>query len=242
MGIDKRTICVIPARGGSKRIPRKNIKEFCGIPIIAYSIKAALESGIFDEIIVSTDDVEIAELSKKYGASVPFFRSKENSDDYAVTADVLLEVISEYDKRQDLYDVMCCIYPTAPFVTGEKLKKAFTMFADSDAEMLEPVVAYSYPPQRSLLLSGEILRYRWPEYVCSRSQDLDVWYHDAGQFYFYDVNAFKNSISKNGIEGGYLLKCIPFVLDELEVQDIDNLSDWELAEAKYKIMSQKRDF
>lgn len=234
------SICIITARGGSKRIPRKNIKDFCGKPIIAYSICAALDSGIFDEVMVSTDDQEIADVARRYGAKVPFLRSEKNSDDYATTADVLTEVLEEYVKQGRSFYAMCCIYPTAPFITAEKLRSAYKVFLDSSAEMLEPVVAYSYPPQRSFLLRDGSLVYQWPEYVRTRSQDLETWYHDAGQFYFYNVSRFNKYIEDDCSQGGYMLRTVPFVLDEIEVQDIDNLSDWELAEAKFKLL-RKRD-
>ena len=228
-------ICIITARGGSKRIPRKNIKNFCGMPIIAYSICAALESGIFNEVMVSTDDQEIAEVARKYGARVPFLRSVKNSDDYATTADVLAEVLTEYKNQGRSFYTMCCIYPTAPFVNAEKLRSAYKIFTDSHAEMLETVVAYSYPPQRSFVLHNGFLVYQWPEYVSARSQDLVPWYHDAGQFYFYNVNIFQKAIESDSSQGGYTLRTVPFVLDDIEVQDIDNPSDWELAEAKFRL-------
>lgn len=232
-------ICIITARGGSKRIPRKNIKEFCGRPIIAYSIEAALDSKLFDEVMVSTDDLEIAEVAKHYGANVPFLRSEKNSDDYAGTVDVLAEVLSAYGKCGQFFSHMCCIYPTAPFVTVKKLQAAYEKFIDSDAEMMESVVAYSYPPQRSFVLRDGNLIYQWPEYVRTRSQDLEAWYHDAGQFYFYKMDAFNKSFKDDCVSGGYILKIIPFLLDETEVQDIDNFSDWELAEAKFRLLQNR---
>lgn len=136
-------LAMITARGGSKRIPRKNIKEFCGKPILAYSIEAARASGAFEEVMVSTDDPEIAEIAKKYGASVPFFRSEATANDYASTDDVIMEVLKTYEKRGEHFDNFCCIYPTAPFVTGERLKQAMDLLADSDSVM--PVVPFSYP-------------------------------------------------------------------------------------------------
>lgn len=226
-------VVIITARGGSKRIPKKNIKDFCGKPIIAYSIEAALESNLFDEVMVSTDSEEIAEVAKRYGAKVPFMRSEKNSDDYATTADVLQEVISKYEKLGQSFDTMCCIYPTAPFVTGDKLKQAHKVFATSEADMLESVVKFSFPPQRAFVLRDGQLEYRYPECAPMRSQDLEDWYHDAGQFYFYDVDKFKTNIS---LWGGYSFKRVPFVLDEIEVQDIDNLTDWKLAEIKYRLL------
>ena len=230
-------IAIITARGGSKRIPRKNIKAFCGRPILAYSVEAARESGLFDEVMVSTDDAEIAEVARAAGASVPFFRSAATSDDYATTVDVLAEVLERYEAQGQSFDLMCCIYPTAPFVTAEKLQKAAKVLAESDADALEPVVAFSYPPQRSFFIVDGHLRYNYPQYVRTRSQDLPTWYHDAGQFYFYRVPAFRASLVADAATGGYAMRTVPFVLDEMEVQDIDHLTDWELAEMKYQMMT-----
>lgn len=139
-------LCIITARGGSKRIPRKNIRPFLGKPIIAYSIEAALNSCVFDEVMVSTDDEEIKAVAEQFGASVPFLRSEATSNDFATTADVLNEVLDEYEKRGHHYDFFACIYPTAPFVTGEKLKKAMEKLTSSDGDSIRTVVQYSYPP------------------------------------------------------------------------------------------------
>ena len=220
-------LAIITARGGSKRIPLKNIKEFCGKPIIAYSIEAALESNIFDEVMVSTDSKDIADVAKYYGASVPFMRSSKTSDDFATTADVLQEVITEYEKCGQIFETMCCIYPTAPFVTAKKLQDAYKRLTDSDADLIQPVVAFSFPPQRAFVIREGQLTYRYPGCASMRSQDLENWYHDAGQFYFHRVEAFMNKGT---------LKIMPFELPETEVQDIDNLTDWELAEMKYRLM------
>ncbi|MCI6231458.1 MAG: pseudaminic acid cytidylyltransferase [Selenomonas sp.] len=228
-------IAIITARGGSKRIPRKNIKPFCGKPILVYSIEAALGSGLFDEVMVSTDDEEIAEVARETGASVPFFRSAATSDDYATTADVLMEVLTRYEERGQSFEMMCCLYPTAPFVTAEKLRRAAQAFAESDAGLLEPVVPFSYPPQRSFSLVDGNLQYNFPQHIRTRSQDLPTWYHDAGQFYFYRVAPFLAAARADAV-GGYTLRTMPFVLDEMEVQDIDHLADWELAEMKYRMM------
>ena len=222
-------VAIITARGGSKRIPRKNIRDFCGKPIMAYSIVAARESGLFDEIMVSTDDTEIVEIARSYGASVPFLRSAETSDDYATTADVLREVLGEYEKRGRLFDWMCCIYPTAPFVTAKKLCDAFALLKERNANAVVPVVKFSYPPQRCFIIRNGLVQYKWPENVRVRSQDLEPFYHDAGQFYFWKVEKFSEGIIDN---------TIPFILNEIEVQDIDNLEDWKLAEIKYRIMQE----
>ncbi|MCI9322410.1 MAG: pseudaminic acid cytidylyltransferase [Lachnospiraceae bacterium] len=225
-----RKIAIITARGGSKRIPRKNIKEFCGKPILAYSIEAARTSGLFDTVMVSTDDREIAELARKYGAEVPFFRSERTAGDFATTNDVLLEVLEEYEKRGECYDLGCCIYPTAPFVTAAKLKDALGRLEGSGADTLIPVVAFSYPPQRAMVVREDRLVFEYPRYLDSRSQDLEPHYHDVGQFYLFYTEAFR----RNGkLMVGNIL---PYVVSEMEVQDIDNQTDWEIAEIKYRCM------
>lgn len=226
-------LAIITARGGSKRIPRKNIKEFCGRPILAYSIQAAVESGIFDTIMVSTDDEEIAEIAKQYGAEVPFYRSAETANDYATTNDVLLEVLAEYEKRGQYFDMAVCIYPTAPFVTADKIKTAVEQLSDSDADTLIPVVAFSYPPQRAMIVEEGKLVFEYPQYLDSRSQDLVPHYHDVGQFYVFRTKAFKKN--RKLMVGNIL----PLVVSELEVQDIDNQTDWEIAEMKYRLMKEK---
>lgn len=226
-------LAVITARGGSKRIPRKNIKEFCGKPIIAYSIEAALSSGIFDTVMVSTDDAEIAEIAKLYGAEVPFLRSAETSNDFATTPDVIREVLAEYEKRGEHFELAAFIYPTAPFVTGAKLKKAMELLTESDADTVMPVVSFSYPPQRALIVKDGRLVFEYPEYMDSRSQDLEPHYHDAGQFCAFRTEAFLRN-------GKFMLgNILPMVISELEVQDIDNQTDWEIAEMKYRLMKDK---
>ena len=168
------SIAIITARGGSKRIPKKNIKGFCGKPIIAYSIEAALESGLFDVVMVSTDSQEIAEISKSYGAKVPFLRSEATSNDYAVTEDVLLEVLDEYQKIGSMFDIVCCIYPTAPFITAEKLRTAYNLLKQKkEAEAIVPVVRFSFPPQRGIINKDGYLKYQYPENAMKRSQDLE---------------------------------------------------------------------
>ena len=223
-------LAIITARGGSKRIPRKNIKPFLGKPILAYSIEAAVASGLFDEVMVSTEDEEIAEIAKRYGAKVPFYRSEKTAGDFATTNDVLLEVIDEYEKRGQFFDVACCIYPTAPFVTEEKIKDAMGQLEQSDADTLIPVVQFSYPPQRAMVIRNGQLEFKYLEYIDSRSQDLEKEYHDVGQFYCFKVPAYKEN--KKLMLGSIL----PYVVDEMEVQDIDNESDWKIAEIKYQAM------
>ena len=225
-----KTVAIITARGGSKRIPRKNIKEFCGKPILAYSIEAALQSGLFDTVMVSTDDEEIAEIGKKYGAEVPFYRSEKTANDFATTNDVLLEVLEEYEKRGQHFDVACCIYPTAPFITAEKIKDATGKLMESDADTLIPVVSFSYPPQRAMVIENGRLVFKYPQYMDSRSQDLEKHYHDVGQFYVFRTEAFK--VNKKLMLGNIL----PYEISEMEVQDIDTQTDWEIAEMKYRIL------
>ena len=227
-----KNIAIITARGGSKRIPKKNIKEFCGKPIIAYSIEAALNSGMFDEVMVSTDSEEIAQVARKYGANVPFLRSEATSNDFATTRDVLLEVIEEYKKLGKKFDFMTCIYPTAPFVTAEKLKDAVNKLFNSDADMVMPVVAYSFPPQRAMIIRNGSLQYQYPEYETARSQDLEPIYHDCGQFYVYRADVFTGEKEGTG-------KRLPLSMPEEETQDIDNLSDWLIAEIKYQKFIEK---
>ena len=227
-----KSIAIITARGGSKRIPRKNIKEFCGKPILAYSIEAALQSGIFDTVMVSTDDEEIADIAKQYGAQVPFYRSEKTANDYAVTGEVLLEVLQEYEKRGAYFDAVCCIYPTAPFVTAGKLQKAAGMLVDKVADTVMPVVRFGFPPQRSVVLNDGYLQFKWPEYALARSQDLEPFFHDAGQFYFMRTESF---LAQKKL---VMEKTIPLEMDEMEVQDIDNEVDWKLAEVKFRMMKE----
>lgn len=221
-------VAVITARGGSKRIPRKNVKNFLGRPIIEYSIEAALQSGVFDEVMVSTDDAEIAEIARKAGAKVPFLRSEKTADDHTTTYEVLDEVLQCYQEAGKQFDYMCCIYPTAPFITKERLQEAMKVLEEKKADTVYPVVRFSFPPQRAVVKNKEgYMEFNKPEYALTRSQDLEPWYHDAGQFYCVNIKEFwkqKKLIMKKtfGIE-----------LDEMEVQDIDNQEDWEVAEVKY---------
>ena len=223
-------LAIITARGGSKRIPKKNIKKFLGKPIIAYSIEAAIGSGLFDEVMVSTDCEEIAAIAREYGAVVPFMRSSAASDDYATTADVLLEVLGDYSERGTKFDLLCCIYPTAPFVMPDKLLAAYKMLQEQNADAAIPVVPFSYPPLRGLVIEDTYVKMKWPENLNVRSQDLGSMYHDSGQFYFVRVDAFLKEKTLT------CKKTIAMILSELEVQDIDNETDWKLAELKYKLL------
>lgn len=225
-------LAIITARGGSKRIPRKNIRPFLGKPILLYSIEAALQTGIFDEVMVSTDDSEIAELAKGAGASVPFLRSAQTANDYASTDDVIREVLECYRAAGREFDTFCCIYPTAPFITPKKLCTAMELL--KNAESVMPVTTFPYPVLRSLAVdeNGHI-GYKWPQYATARSQDLETLYHDCGQFYACRTEAFfrEGTTDTPGM--------VPLLLPELEVQDIDTEEDWAIAEVKYQKMMEK---
>jgi pseudaminic acid cytidylyltransferase len=224
------SICIIPARGGSKRIPRKNIKLFLGKPIIAYSIQAALDSKLFDEVMVSTDDPEIAEIAKQFGATVPFMRSPKNSDDFATTYDVIEEVILGYKNNLDKeFKNLCCLYSCAPFVTKKTLGIAYKELEEKQFNSVFPIIAFSFPIQRALSTKEGKLEMIKPEFLNTRSQDLEERFHDAGQFYWCNTKALLNSkkiLTSN--TGG-------IVISELEAQDIDTETDWQLAELKYQL-------
>lgn len=222
-----KNLALITARGGSKRIPRKNIREFCGKPILCYSIEAALSAGVFDEVMVSTEDEEIARLAIQYGAMVPFLRSPQTAGDYASTDDVIKEVLGEYQKRGREFDAFCCIYPTAPFLTAERLQTAMKLLEKADSVL--PVVPFSYPPQRGLIMdSSGFIKRQFPEYATARSQDLPPVYHDCGQFYACRTAPFL-AAGTTDVE-----RLVPLVLSEMEVQDIDTPEDWAMAEIKYR--------
>lgn len=226
------TVAIIPARGGSKRIERKNIKDFAGKPVMAYSIEAALASGCFDRVMVSTDDAEIADVARRYGAEVPFMRSPANSDDHATTADVIREVLDRYREDGIEFRTLCCIYATAPFVTASRLRAGAELLVGGNAEAAFTCVAYSYPTQRCLVKNAEgRIHLKFPEYATARSQDLEPTYHDAGQFYFSTVEAFERNGSLWGPD------TVPIILSELEVQDLDTPTDWRLAEMKYRLLT-----
>ena len=221
-------IAIITARGGSKRIPGKNIKNFLGKPIIAYSINVAILSGLFDKIMVSTDNEDIAKISREYGACVPFMRSARNSGDLATTADVITEVLDQYKKYGRKFDTACCIYPTAPFITKELLMKAYNQLEKEGLDSVFPIVKFSSPIQRAIRLVNNKVELFSQEHLSSRTQDLENAYHDAGQFYFLKVSRFLKSSSLWTDNTGAI------VISELESQDIDNEVDWALAELKYR--------
>jgi N-acylneuraminate cytidylyltransferase len=224
------TVAIITARGGSKRIPRKNIKPFMDKPMLAYPIEAALESGVFDEVMVSTDCPEIAAVALKCGAKVPFMRSEKTSDDYAPTFDVLEEVLVEYKKQGKKFDETCCIYPCSPFLTAETLRKAYQQLKEAGTDSLVPVCKYPIPIEWAIKIEDGILHPFDPAAQNMRSQDLIPKYYDAGVFYLMNTSVLLES--RRIITGNTLA----FILPESEVQDIDTDEDWRIAEMKYKIL------
>ena len=226
-------VAIITARGGSKRIPRKNVKEFLGKPILLYSIEAALESGMFDEVMVSTEDAEIAQLAEKAGAKVPFFRSENTAGDYATTTDVIEEVLAAYKERGMEFEYACCIYPTAPFVTADCLREAMDTLESNGADSLIPVVRFSFPPQRAVVVNDGKMQFKWPENMFARSQDLEPFYHDCGQFYCIKTESFLREKKL------FMSDTLAYERPESEVQDIDTMEDWKLAELKYRMLMQK---
>ena len=225
-------LCIIPARSGSKRIPKKNIKPFLGKPIISYTIENAIKTGIYDEVMVSTDDDEIAKIAKLYGAKVPFLRSKKNSDDHATTIQVITEVIASYKKIGVIFKYASCIYPCAPLLSTQKLLESFSILKNDCLDCVFPIVRYGFPIQRALRLNDRgLVEMINPKHLVTRSQDLEATFHDAGQFYSFNV---KKLISKQKLLTEHTAH---IELSEMETQDIDNLVDWKLAEVKYKLLN-----
>ena len=225
-------LAVIPARGGSKRIPRKNIRDFCGKPIIAYSIKAALESDLFDQVIVSTDDDEIAALAREFGAEAPFVRPTEIADDHTGTNAVVKHAIQWYQEQSQSISLACCIYATAPFVRPEYLREGHDKLIDSDKSFAFSVTSFPFPIQRAMRINGKgEVEAIWPENINVRSQDLEETYHDAGQFYWGRPEAFLyDEVILSNIS-------IPIILPRYLVQDIDTNEDWRRAELMFEALS-----
>jgi len=226
-------ICVVPARGGSKRIPRKNIKVFNGKPIIAYSIEAALESNCFDQVIVSTDDNKIAEVAKTYGAKVPFIRPAALSNDYAGTIPVIKHTIEWLENHNNTIDNVCCLYATAPFIQSQTIFKAFQQLQESKADYCFSATSFTFPIQRAIRITrDDKVEMFYPEYFNVRSQDLEEAYHDAGQFYWGKAQAFKDELPI------FSEAASPYILPRYLVQDIDTTEDWIRAEVMYRVLQE----
>lgn len=229
-------LAVIPARGGSKRIPRKNLKEFCGKPMIAWSIEAALASGAFDDVIVSTEDEEIASLAARLGASVPFRRPPELADDHATTIPVIRHAVQWYATHRRPPAAVCCLYATAPFVRPADLQRGLSLLQDSGASYAFTVTNYPFPVQRAIRITAagriEMLH---PEHFNTRSQDLEAAYHDAGQFYWGRADAW---LAGKVIYGP---DAVPLLLPRWRVQDIDTPDDWRRAELMFRVLQQLPD-
>jgi pseudaminic acid cytidylyltransferase len=224
-------LAVIPARGGSKRIPRKNIKPFCGKPMIAWSIEAALQSGCFDQVVVTTDDAEIAEVARQCGAQVPFMRPAALSDDHTGTTAVIAHAIDWFAAHDQTPDQVCCLYATAPFVSADDLRRGLAVFTETGSDYAFSVTSYAFPIQRAIRITqaGRVEMYN-PEHFNTRSQDLEEAYHDAGQFYWGRASAWlENKIIFSPASA-------PVMLPRHRVQDIDTPEDWLRAEWMFKAM------
>ena len=224
-------VAIIPARGGSKRIPRKNIKEFCAKPMIAYSIEAALESKLFDRVIVSTDDTEIAKVAKEHGAEVPFIRPAELSDDHTATIPVIAHAIQELQKEGPV-EIACCIYATAPFIEERYLKEAYEALIKNQSDYAFSATSFAFPIQRAIRLNqDQSVEMFNPEHFNTRSQDLEEAYHDAGQFYFGTAQAWLEA------KPIFAKTSTAVILPRHRVQDIDTMEDFHRAELMYKAVT-----
>jgi len=225
-------IAIITARGGSKRIPKKNIKEFFGKPMLSYAIDACKNAGIFSEIMVSTDNAEIAEIARKEGANVPFMRSQRMADDFATTYDVLEEVVNEYKKANQEFNYVCCIYPCVPFLSGQSLYDAYNRLIASNNDALQPVCKFPVPIEWAMIIENGILVPNNINAMLIRSQDLIPKYFDVGMFYLIKTTVLleeKTLIPK---------KTMAYIMNEKEVQDVDTIDDWTMAELKYKLQKE----
>ena len=228
-----KSVAIIPARGGSKRIPRKNIKDFYGKPLIAYSIETALESELFDKVIVTTDDEEIAEIAKAYGADVPFIRPKELSDDFSGTQAVIDHALAWLEEQGEHYEFVCTIYATAPLLQVKYLIEGYNALKDSSAINAFSATSMPFPIQRTFKVDEDgRCKMFTPEYYMTRSQDLEEAYQDAGQFYW-------TKTGKNSDDVMFGKDSIPVILPRHLVQDIDTLEDWQRAEIMYKVIQEQ---
>jgi len=228
----KNIIAIITARGGSKRIPKKNIKKFFGKPMLCYAISACKDAGIFSEIMVSTDSDEIANVARNNGANIPFMRSQKTSDDFASTYDVLEEVIVNYINKGQKFDYVCCVYPCVPFLSGQTLRDAYNKLIVSGNDALQPVCKYSVPIEWAMKIKDGILIQNDKDAQLLRSQDLIPSYFDVGMFYMIKTNVLLEEKSLNPP------KTMAYIIDERIVQDIDNIDDWNMAELKYKLIKE----
>ena len=228
-------LAVIPARGGSKRIPRKNIKAFCGKPMIAWSIEAALDSGCFEQVVVSTDDAEIAEVARRYGAQVPFLRPAELSDDHAGTLAVIQHALQWFEARGECPQQLCCLYATAPFVCAADLQRGLQVLLEQACDYAFSVTSYAFPIQRAVrITAGGRIEMFDPAQFATRSQDLEEAFHDAGQFYWGRAQAWRDGRMIFG-HGS-----VPVLLPRHRVQDIDTAEDWARAEWLFQAMQAGR--
>lgn len=229
-------LAIIAARGGSKRVPGKNIRSFHGRPVIVYSIKAALDSGCFRKVMVSTDDRQIADVARQAGADVPFMRSAENSGDMATLAEVCYEVVEKYLEAGRSFDFFCCLLATAPFVSPEMIKDGLDFMIGNNGDSFIPVTRFSYPIWRALRLQNNKINMLQPQYSNSRSQDLEPAFHDSGLFYWIRTDEFIKQKSF------FTERTIGFEIAQTACQDIDNEDDWHLAEMKYQQLQHKREY
>ena len=230
-------LCIIPARGGSKRIPRKNVKSFCGQAIIGYSIKSALASQCFDQVIVSTDDTEIAEVAKSFGATVPFVRPDALANDYTATLPVINHAIEWFDNQGQSPTEVCCLYATAPFVSAGAIRMAYDQMQSMQADYCFTTTSFSFPIQRAIKITAENrIEMFYPEHFETRSQDLEESYHDAGQFYWGKAKAFKQQ------KPVFSKSATPYILPRHLVQDIDTPEDWKRAELMYQVLMKTAKF
>jgi pseudaminic acid cytidylyltransferase len=225
-------LVIIPARGGSKRIPRKNIKLFCGKPMIAWSIVTALQSGCFDKVVVSTDDVEIAEVARQCGAQVPFIRPAELSDDHTGTTVVVAHAIDWFAAQGQAPAQVCCLYATAPFVSADDLRRGLAKLIETGSDYVFPVTSYAFPIQRAIRITdqGRVAMFN-PEHFNTRSQDLEEAYHDAGQFYWGRATAWLTGKIIFGPHSAAIQ------LPRWRVQDIDTVEDWQMAEYLFRAIN-----
>ena len=230
-------ICVIPARGGSKGVSKKNIRPIMGKPLIAYTIESALKSKIFSHVIVSTEDPKIASISKKYGAEVPFMRPKKLADDYTGTSLVVKNVIKTLQDKGEDISYVCCIYATAPFIDYKYILKAYKQLINSPKHYVFSATTYSFPVQRSFVIDkNNVIKNLFPEKILNRSQDLQEVYHDAGQFYWGLSSAFLNDVQIFSDHSS------PIILPRYLVQDIDTIEDWKQAELMYNAYINNKTF